>query len=335
MERRQQKLKQEELIRKKTGLPALMISYLESNPNKLQLSSRVEYAKDLKLLVQFIKASKKKNEATDEDLLKFSELDMNEFIAYLKKIRYQDIERKLGVSTQTFANKEVSVHRKIYTIQSFYDYLYDHKYINAKMNFNMLFIKDTKIHPEKQAFPLMSPSEIEIAFRKKERTKKHETQFMPLLDQSILIVLFFFYTGVTVSELVSLRSDDVLLNEKALSIRSRKEFTCRTLPIPDILIPSIRKYIANLRKEQVYFFESIQKKPFTQRAIRLRMKEMDLPLPLTPSICRNTFKHEAEKLTGSAQTAYWLLGNKSGRIVDTEAVFEKIRTLGSNLESRE
>ena len=110
--------------------------------------------------------------------------------------------------------------------------------------------------------------------------------------QDLVIVKTFLYTGVRVSELVSIRLTDVDLDRCQIRINEGKGSKDRVVPFPASFREVLALHIEGLHaKGASYLFESSRRKPYTDRGIRKMMKRYGEKAGLEASITPHQFRH--------------------------------------------
>ena len=110
--------------------------------------------------------------------------------------------------------------------------------------------------------------------------------------QHVLIVKILVYTGVRVSEFVKIKIRDVDFEACQIRITQGKGKKDRIVPFSSKFKEVLAVHAeAMTKKGAIYLFESIRKKPFSDRGIRKIMeqyaKEADLTKPISPHKLRH------------------------------------------------
>jgi len=108
----------------------------------------------------------------------------------------------------------------------------------------------------------------------------------------VLIIKTMLYTGVRVSELVSIKLSDVDLDGCQIRINAGKGDKDRIVPFPTGFKEVIGIHIHNvLDKGGVYLFESSWKRPYTDRGIRKIMEYYSKEAGMEHSISPHKLRH--------------------------------------------
>lgn len=110
--------------------------------------------------------------------------------------------------------------------------------------------------------------------------------------QHVLMVKVLVYTGVRVSEFIKIKISDIDFEACQIRITQGKGKKDRIVPFSSKFKEILAVHIeAMTKKGAVYLFESIQKKPYTDRAIRKIIeryaKEAELSKPISPHKLRH------------------------------------------------
>lgn len=194
--------------------------------------------------LDYLKAKKMSMETTSgykkdlEMLNKYLERKKNGIIT-LMDIETQDLEDYLEMLLREKKYQPSSVNRHLCTIRSFYN-------VAVKKGW-------TTFHA---AAPL---DQLKVPF--KERTFINEAEYFELVeainhDTIRLIVQFLFYTGLRITECLTLTLKDVDLKKKSIHVRHGKGDKERMIPLSDKLVPLLQAYLENARPEvdSVRFF---------------------------------------------------------------------------------
>ena len=125
-----------------------------------------------------------------------------------------------------------SLHRKICSLKSFYRFLKKEAYISSNPAENI----------ESPKIPKSLPKTISI----KEALKLLNAP-TNIRDQTVLFLLYG--TGMRVSELSNLNLNNLDLDNRMLRIVEGKGNKDRIIPLPDVVIPIIKEYLANRRQD--------------------------------------------------------------------------------------
>lgn len=110
--------------------------------------------------------------------------------------------------------------------------------------------------------------------------------------QNVIIIKTLVYTGVRVSEFIKIKISDVDFETCQIRIYEGKGKKDRIVPFPSIFKEVLAIHADSMAKKgAVYLFESIRKKPYTDRGIRKILenytKEAGLSQPISPHKLRH------------------------------------------------
>jgi integrase/recombinase XerD len=218
--------------------------------------------------------------------------DLEQFFAYMKTMNdISDRDSLKGyISSLNEVYKCASVKRKVASVRAYYNYLEDEKIIE----FNPLSTIRTKFRKE-QRLPKTMP------FRTVQRLldfvyKKHSDTSRPELLRDIIIMEFLFATGVRVSELCSLREDDIDIVTGKINIfgKGAKERIVQVCN-PDVLkkLSEYERIFGPEIKTVGHFFINRQHRRFSEQSVRrIICKYADqagIGQHITPHMFRHTF----------------------------------------------
>lgn len=132
--------------------------------------------------------------------------------------------------------------------------------------------------------------------------------------RDLAIIAFLIYTGVRVSELVNIKTEDINLIEKVVRIKGKGDKE-RFVPLTNELAMIVTKYVSEKKKDSDCLFLSKYKKKLTPLSIQLIVKKYALKAMLkkhvTPHKLRHTFATLALETGVSPITISELLGHSS------------------------
>ncbi len=133
-----------------------------------------------------------------------------------------------------------------------------------------------------------------------------------------LIVKLLVYTGIRVSELCSIRIQDIDINNKTLKIRSGKGDKDRLVVYSDKVVPDLRLYLMETRETKGrsdFLFPTSKSKrvsPVTiERVIRNIVRRSGIPKKITPHTFRHTFATSLLRNGADLRIIQLLLGHSS------------------------
>ncbi len=205
-----------------------------------------------------------------KDLLSISEEDIIEYLKILKNNKY----------------KKTSVSRKISSLKSFYKFI---NFKKIKEGYNpttyILYPKKDRKLPN-----YMEYNELEELIRSSLEGKNSE--------RNNLIVELLYATGLRVSELVSIKLNDIDFNDQNIRVMGKgsKE---RIVYFGEYALESMKKYIDGERKEKLknidceWLFPGKDDKHLTTRTVELvienLMKSVSVKSHVSPHTLRHTF----------------------------------------------
>ena len=108
----------------------------------------------------------------------------------------------------------------------------------------------------------------------------------------VVIIKTLLYTGVRVSELISIKLSDIDLDNCQIRITNGKGKKDRIVPFPKTFMEVLAVHMENTKKEKAtYLFESIRKKPYSDRGIRKIMQKYTAEAGIEHSISTHKLRH--------------------------------------------
>jgi integrase/recombinase XerD len=133
-----------------------------------------------------------------------------------------------------------------------------------------------------------------------------------------LVVKLLVYTGIRVSELCSIRIQDIDLNNKTLKIRNGKGDKDRLVVFSEKVVPDLKLYLMDVRdkkpKSDFLFPTSKSKRisPVTiERLVRVIVKRSGITKKVTPHTFRHTFVTSLLRNGADLRIIQILLGHSS------------------------
>ena len=128
-----------------------------------------------------------------------------------------------------------------------------------------------------------------------------------------VVILLLFTTGLRVSELVSLKRDDVDLEKRSIRVRGKggKE---RVVYFPEALVPLLRAYIGELPDDAEYLFPSVgghMHYTTVERIVRKAAESAGLRKKVTPHVLRHSFATYSLAMGLDLREIQELLGHSS------------------------
>jgi integrase/recombinase XerD len=108
----------------------------------------------------------------------------------------------------------------------------------------------------------------------------------------MVLIKTLFYTGVRVSELVTIRLQEVDLERCQIRIQQGKGGKDRVVPFPHAFRELLGLHIQQMRqKEAIYLFESARKHKYSDRGIRRMLERYATAAGITRSLSPHKWRH--------------------------------------------
>jgi integrase/recombinase XerD len=108
----------------------------------------------------------------------------------------------------------------------------------------------------------------------------------------VVIVKTFLYTGVRVSELINIKLSDIDLDNCQIRITKGKGKKDRVVPFPKVFMEVLAVHMDGAKKKKAtYLFESVRKKPYSDRGIRKIMQKYTEEAGIERSISPHKLRH--------------------------------------------
>ena len=291
--------------------------------------TRLAYALDLKTFFGFLhterfRFSQKPLPLIDDgDLAALTASDLTAYTEYLTYYVRDDGPDGDHTSQRSFENREISIKRKLCSIRSFYDYLFQEQRIPSNIT---LRVPLPKIH-EKPILRL-SPSEMQRLLHEAEsgdRLTEHQKRYQSVTaTRDYAMLMLFLGTGIRVSECVGINKEDIDFDEKAFLV-TRKGGNQVILYMPQDVADAMLAYAFERDRIEAQpghedaFFLSLQRRRITQRAVQNLVKKYasiaaPLKTKISPHKLRSTFATNLYQETGDIYLVADVLGHSS---VDT------------------
>ncbi|HEX13137.1 MAG: tyrosine-type recombinase/integrase [Desulfurella sp.] len=179
------------------------------------------------------------------------ESDLKPFCEYFKDRQLDNINLFDYVNNLKKLYKPASLNRKLSSLRAFLTFIRKH----YQLEIDLSYLKNVKVN-----FKIEKPIDYEFL----------KTLFTD--TRNGLILLFFYATGLRVSELINLKISDIYFDAGLIRVVT-KGSKMRLLPVSMDVLLKIKDYIANIRsaysnsESKDYLFLSKQGKPFTRAAI--------------------------------------------------------------------
>ena len=223
----------------------------------LAFSTIKEYSYDLGLFFKFM---------NDKHASKINTSDIRKFLSYLSKER-------------NYSKKALA--RKISTLRSFFNFLFDEKYINIDP---MSKIKSPKLDKTLPIYPT------EEEAKKLVETIKNDGSKYAIRD--LAIITTFLYTGMRVEGVHNLNVRDIDFKSKTLRVREKGGKT-RIVHISDVGLETIKNYL-DIRPEvegEEALFISRHKKRLAIRTIQHIITKYKEKAEINPKISCHKLRH--------------------------------------------
>ena len=260
------------------------------------------YKRDIEMFFTFIK----------DEGYSFNDVNNNLIRNFL---RYEVVQGKSKRSNQ----------RRIIALRRFYSWLLKNKYIKYNPFINIKTPKDDKKIPS-----FLHEEEVETLI---EADAKRE-DFLAKRDHAIIILLYS--SGLRLSELVSLKLQDINLRQRTMRIvgKGNKE---RIVPFSNVALEAINDYLQNCRnsileKNQISkatnaLFINNKGEQITPRGIQYILKKIEdktgVNLDLHPHKMRHTFATHLLEKGADLRTIQEILGHTS---LETTQVYTHVTT---------
>ncbi len=260
-----------------------------------------------------------KIQLASESTIKTKMYSLNKFINVLRPLPIESMSEYDIVYTylehladSTLSRQTISYHRKF--LKSFLYYLYDHRYIENNLGRDIRGIKVDKKEPT-----ALSPDDIKLVSDKlnqglnfyltrllesSESEQKVAYGEYYVYYRNYLMFYTLLYTGIRVSELVTIRRQDINFMEKTISFYSKKVRKYRKNPVLNNYLDIARNfYDVTAKFDQVYGCDYLKRsdylfysrkdtsKPMTTRQVERIFKQIfgTLHMDYTPHSIRHSF----------------------------------------------
>lgn len=305
------------LEERKQNLPDIAVEYLDSLEEKHSIQTQFEYAKDLSLFFEFLLDIdrldyKHMKFITLEDIKTFSKKDIEDFMDYLTKFKKTFYSVGGNLTTQVFTNGLKGKERKRASLYNFFQYLIEHNYIKGNPTIGI------QIQTEKYTTTqYLTEEQLQRMFRVS--IVNNPDAFRGL--RNCLILKILSYTGIRISELVSLDINDVL-EKQNMFVVTRSGGEQEYIAIPEEIRDTFYYYLEERKKvprikqdHKEALFISQQKRRMVPRSVRKMIRkvagEAGIPFIVTPHTFRLTFAWIKYQETNDIELISGLLGNRT------------------------
>lgn len=309
------------------ALPQACDDFLRSIAVSTGTFTRLAYAIDLRTFVQFLYHERlsfsQKDPVlwTDQDLEKLTRNDIiayTEYLTYYLKSTSDD-----SVPNKVYVNHELSIKRKLCSIRSFYDYLFQDQRIHSNVT---ELVPLPRIH-EKPIIRLSKEEMsrmLELAQNGDQLSPAQQRYQRLTARRDFAILSLFLGTGIRVSECVGINLEDVDLENNAFIV-TRKGGNQVVLYFPPEVAQALADYLEEREKAEPLpgheeaLFLSLQRRRITQRAVQNLVKKYasvaaPLKRKISPHKLRSTYATNLYNETGDIYLVADVLGHTS---VDT------------------
>lgn len=228
--------------------------------------------------------------------LKAYRIDLQQFAAFTKsnqlELKREHILQYISNLQETYRSR--TVRRKIASVKAFCNYL-EYEQIIVESPFTRLRLKLNAPLILPRTIPLSAiEAVLAAAYRQKTSDQSEQQRKISLRDIAVLELLFA--TGIRVSELCSLKPDDIRLDEGEVKIYgkgAKERFVQLTNPAVIQVIDDYRKANEAAIGQANAFFVNRLQRPLTDQSVRgiirkyERLAEVDLHI--TPHMFRHSF----------------------------------------------
>jgi integrase/recombinase XerD len=220
------------------------------------------YRRDVSNLIDYL-------ESNSISLNKINNTNLNTYIMYLEK---------KGRAPSTISRNVASIH-------CYFGYLYKNKIINQDPSSNLISPKIEKRLPE-----VLSMEEVDILL-----SQPNDNNCKGIRDKAMLEALYA--TGIRVSELISLKKDDININLGYIRCNDNKKE--RIIPLGQVAKDAVKRYIAEARTimvkdphEEILFVSCLGHRMSRQgfwKIVKSYANKAGINKKITPHILRHSF----------------------------------------------
>ncbi|MCT4597651.1 MAG: site-specific tyrosine recombinase XerD [Vallitalea sp.] len=220
------------------------------------------YRRDVSNLIDYL-------ESNSISLNKINNTNLNTYIMYLEK---------KGRAPSTISRNVASIH-------CYFGYLYKNKIIDQDPSSNLISPKIEKRLPE-----VLSMEEVDILL-----SQPNDNDCKGIRDKAMLEALYA--TGIRVSELISLKKDDININLGYIRCNDNKKE--RIIPLGQVAKDAVKRYIAEARTimvkdphEEILFVSCLGHRMSRQgfwKIVKSYANKAGINKKITPHILRHSF----------------------------------------------
>lgn len=322
----------EEKIRKRLmKLPSFVADYIYRLENVKEVQTLFEYTKDIHLFFEFLHQhdrfpSSSIDSITTEQMALVEERDILDFLQYIKSYEKTHTTTAGKVLTTHYHNSDSGRSRKLATLHRFFADMEKRRLIPLDPSKHL----DIKVNKRAKIKNRLSTEQIERFFEViledvKAESAQEQAFHKKLKYRDYIMVLVLAYTGIRISELVQLDTDDVHLSddETNLLVVVRKGGDEEVIPLSDQLAVELKEYLEFRkslkalpeRQHQNALFLSLQKKRINPKTVRQTLDKYRLrsgiDVKITPHVFRRTFGTNHYNLFEDMYLTAQVLGHSS------------------------
>lgn len=315
-----------ELNRRLKELPDFATEFIQSLEDSTSIRTRIAYCKDIHIYLRFLSSElsiapqRAIVELSVDDIRDIEEKDIRMFLSYLNNYTVEYVSKSGKLIKQSYSNSQQGKNRKIATLRTFYFYLSriyglvdPTRYINIKIN-DKAEIKDSLDRKEIDKL-------IEVVLSDLSGSSERRKAFHHKLKyRNANIILLLAYTGIRISELVSLNIQDIDVEEGTFIV-DRKGGDQEKLYLPEEIIFYLRDYlqerkiILDVKTEyKDALFLSTRKQRLSARQIRQILQDYGTIAGfdnITPHTLRRSFGMALYNQSGDIQLTADILGHST------------------------
>lgn len=252
------------------------------------------YRRDVSNLIDYL-------ESNSISLNKINNTNLNTYIMYLEK---------KGRAPSTISRNVASIH-------CYFGYLYKNKIIDQDPSSNLISPKIEKRLPE-----VLSMEEVDILL-----SQPNDNDCKGIRDKAMLEVLYA--TGIRVSELISLKKDDININLGYIRCNDNKKE--RIIPLGQVAKNALKRYIAEARTimvknphEEILFVSCLGHSMSRQgfwKIVKSYANKAGINKKITPHILRHSFATHLVENGADLRSVQEMLGHSD---ISTTQIYAKM-----------
>lgn len=298
-------------------LPPIVSDFIFSIEDQYSPMTRLGYLYDLRLFFNYLTS----------EIPRFADCRIPEIsVDTLRQITLADLERYPNYLTlyyknnsdEPIENAEAGKMRKLCSLRSFYNYLFEHKYVPGNI---AALVPLPKLRPKEiirlepdEVARLLDAAESGEGLGQRQKTYTAHTR-----TRDVAILTLLLGTGIRVSECVGLNIDDLNFEENSMFV-TRKGGKEMILYYSDEVADALKAYLAERKNIEVLpghegaLFLSLQRRRITQRAIENLVKKYaaiaaPLKRKISPHKLRSTYGTTLYNETGDIYLVADVLGH--------------------------